>query len=118
MTPAEQARWAAVEASFHDRPVTDLAQAWVEAELRVIEAAESVKAWADAQGLAALARLHEAVGMVVQEQADMLSMYDHDVVVLRGGDRRDDDRRRGRGGARDRAVRRPRRCPARARPRP
>jgi hypothetical protein len=80
VTPAERARWAAVEASFHDLPVTDLAQAWVEAELRVIEAAESVKAWADAQGLAALARLHEAVGMVVQEQADTMSMYDSNVV--------------------------------------
>ena len=79
-TPAERSRWAAVEASFHDRPVTDLAQAWVEEELRVIEAAESVKAWADAQGLAALRRLHEAVGMVVQEQADSISMYDDGVL--------------------------------------
>ena len=79
-TPAERARWAAGEASFHDRPVTDLAQAWVEEELRVIEAVESVKAWADAQGLAALRRLHEAVGMVVQEQADVLSMYEDGAV--------------------------------------
>ncbi|MFI5073878.1 MAG: hypothetical protein ACHP7G_02495, partial [Actinomycetales bacterium] len=79
-TPAERARWGAVEASFHDRPVTDLAQAWVEEELRVIEAAEAVKAWADAQGLAALRRLHEAVGMVVQEQADSISMYDDGVL--------------------------------------
>ena len=79
-TPAERARWATVEASFHDRPVTDLAQAWVEEELRVIEAAEAVKAWADAQGLAALRRLHEAVGMVVQEQADTISMYDDGVL--------------------------------------
>ena len=78
--PAERARWAAVEASFHDRPVTGLAQAWVEEELRVIEAAESVKAWADAQSLAALRRLHEAVGMVVQEQADTISMYDDGVL--------------------------------------
>jgi hypothetical protein len=30
VAPAELARWAAVEASFADRPVTDLAQAWVE----------------------------------------------------------------------------------------
>ena len=60
--------------------MTDLAQAWVEEELRVIEAAESVKAWADAQGLAALRRLHEAVGMVVQEQADSISMYDDGVL--------------------------------------
>src|SRR6478736_5977311 len=66
-TPAERARWAAVEASFHDRPVTDLAQA-------------SVKAWADAQGLAALALLREAVGMVVQEQTDTISMYDDGVL--------------------------------------
>jgi hypothetical protein len=79
-TPAELARWAAVEASFHDRPVTDLAQAWVEEELRLIEAAESVKAWADAQSLAALRRLHEAVGMVVQEQADTISVYGNDMV--------------------------------------
>ena len=78
-TPAERARWAAVEASFHDRPVTDLARAWVEEELRVIEAVESVKAWADAQSLAALRRLHEAVGMVVQEQTDTISMYDDGV---------------------------------------
>ena len=81
-TPAERARWAAVEALFHDRPVTDLAQAWVEEELRVIEAAESVKAWADAQGLAALARLREAVGMVVQEQTDTISMYDDGVLRM------------------------------------
>ena len=79
-TLAERARWAAVDASFHDAPVTDLAQAWVEEELRVIEAAESLKAWADAQGLAALRRLHEAVGMVVQEQADSISMYTNDAV--------------------------------------
>ena len=79
-TPAEKARWAAGEASFHDAPVTDLAQAWVEEELRVIEAAESLKAWADAQALAALRRLHEAVGMVVQEQADSISMYSNDVM--------------------------------------
>ena len=80
VTPAETARWAAVDASFHDAPVTDLAQAWVEEELRVIEATESLKAWADAQGLAALRRLHEAVGMVVQEQADSISMYSNDSV--------------------------------------
>src|SRR4051794_38394609 len=49
VAPAELARWAAVEASFADRPVTELAQAWVEEELRVVEAAEAVKAWADAR---------------------------------------------------------------------
>ena len=76
---AELARWAAVEASFADRPVTDLAQSWVEEELRVVEAAEAVKAWADARSLAALRRLHEAVGMVVQEQADLVSIYGSDV---------------------------------------
>ncbi len=80
VAPAELARWAAVEASFADRPVTDLAQAWVEQELRVVEAAEAVKAWADARTLAALRRLHEAVGMVVQEQADLVSMYGNDMV--------------------------------------
>ncbi len=80
VTPAESARWATGEASFHDRPVTDLAQAWVAEELRVIEAVESLKAWADAQGLAALRRLHEAVGMVVQEQADVLSIYEDGAV--------------------------------------
>jgi hypothetical protein len=80
-TDAERARWAAVEASFHDRPVTDLAQAWVEQELRVIETAETLKAWADALSLTAMRRLHEAVGMVVQEQADTISvMYDNDAV--------------------------------------
>lgn len=78
--PAELARWAAVEASSVDRPVTDLAQAWVEQELRVIEAAEAVKGWADARSLAALRRLHEAAGMVVQEQADTISMYGNDMV--------------------------------------
>jgi hypothetical protein len=76
---AEVARWAAVEVSFHDHPVSDLAQAWVEEELRLVEAVESVKAWADAQGLAALRRLHEAVGMIVQENADAFALYDHDV---------------------------------------
>lgn len=35
----------------------------------VIEAAEVVKAWVDAQALAALARLHEATGLVVEENA-------------------------------------------------
>ena len=82
-TPGERARWAAVEASFHDAPVTDLVRAWVEEELRVIEAAESLKAFADAQALAALRRLHEAVGMVVQEQADSISMYSNDVCHTR-----------------------------------
>jgi hypothetical protein len=45
-----------------------------------VEAAEAVKAWADARSLAALRRLHEAVGMVVQEQADIVSIYGTDVV--------------------------------------
>ena len=106
-TPAERARWAAVDASFHDAPVTDLAQAWVEEELRVIEAAESLKAWADAQGLAALRRLHEAVGMVVQEQADSISMYTNDAVSYQAVAAETTDGRRGRGGAGDRAAGRP-----------
>ena len=76
---AETARWAAVDASFHDRPVSDLAQAWVEQELRVLDEVEAVKSQADAVGLAALRRLHEAVGMVVQENADWRSLYDHNV---------------------------------------
>jgi hypothetical protein len=71
----EEARWAAVEASFHDRPGLDLAQAWADAELRVIEAAEAVKAWADFQGLSALRRLHEAVRMVVQENVEEIGHY-------------------------------------------
>ena len=77
---AETARWAALDASFHDRPVTDLAQAWVEQELRILEEVEAIKSRADAVGLAALRRLHEAIGMVVQENADWRSVYDHDVV--------------------------------------
>ncbi|HEU4329812.1 MAG TPA: HNH endonuclease [Lapillicoccus sp.] len=76
---AEQARWAAVEASFHDQPVSTLAGDWVAEELRVIEAVEVVKAWADARGLAALRRLHEAVGMVVQENADWMAQSDGDI---------------------------------------
>ena len=76
---AETARWAAVEASFHDRPVSEPAQAWVERELRVLEAVEAAKSRADAIGLAALRRLHEAVGMVVQEKADWISLYDRDL---------------------------------------
>jgi hypothetical protein len=73
-SPVEQARWAAVDASFH-HPALDLAQAWVEAELRVIEAAEAVKAWADFQGLTALRRLHEATGMVVRENVEEIGRY-------------------------------------------
>jgi hypothetical protein len=79
-TPAEQARWAAVEASFHDRPALDLSQAWAAEELRVIQAAEAVKAWADFQGLGALRRLHEAVGMVVRENVEEIGHYTADAV--------------------------------------
>ncbi len=68
-TPAEQARWAALDASALDLPVWEPCGAWVEQELRVIEAAERLKAWADAQGLSALRRLHEAVGIMVRETA-------------------------------------------------
>ena len=74
-SPVEEARWAAVDASFHDHPALDLAQAWVEAELRVIEAAEAVKAWADFQGLTAQRRLHEATGMVVRENVEEIGHY-------------------------------------------
>ncbi len=69
----EEARWAALDASFLDQPVWEPAGVWVEEELKVIEAAERVKAWADAQGLAALRRLHEGVGMVVRANADLVN---------------------------------------------
>ena len=98
--------------------MTDLAQAWVEEELRVIEAAESVKAWADAQSLAALRRLHEAVGMVVQEQADAISMYDNDAVSYSAVVAETVTATVDEGGASDRAVGKPGRRSARARPRP
>jgi hypothetical protein len=64
-----------VEASFHDRPALVLSQAWAAEELRVIEAAEAVKAWADLQGLNALRRLHDAVGMVVRENVEKIGHY-------------------------------------------
>ncbi|MEP6629064.1 MAG: DUF222 domain-containing protein [Lapillicoccus sp.] len=73
---AERARWAALDASFLDQPVWEPAGAWVEEELKVIEAVERVKAWADAQGLAALRRLHEGVRMVVRANADLVGPHD------------------------------------------
>jgi hypothetical protein len=69
------ARLAVRKAAFAERPVTELAQAWAAEELKIVEAAETVKAWADAQALAALRRLHEAVGLVVEENADNISYY-------------------------------------------
>jgi hypothetical protein len=75
-SPAEQARWAALDASFLDRPVWEPAGTWVEQELVVIEAAERLKAWADAQALAALRRLHEAVGLVVRENAALMGPHE------------------------------------------
>ncbi|MEO8828027.1 HNH endonuclease signature motif containing protein [Lapillicoccus sp.] len=46
------------------------ATAWAGRELTVMEAVERVKAWADAQGLAALARLREAIHDRCQAVAD------------------------------------------------
>jgi hypothetical protein len=46
--------------------VGDVPQAWVEEELRLLEAVEQVKAWLDFQGLAALRRLREAMGELVR----------------------------------------------------
>ena len=44
------------------RSVRELPTEWIAEELALIEAVERVKAWADFEGLAALARLREAVG--------------------------------------------------------
>src|SRR5512133_3719288 len=56
------ASWAVQTAVWADRRIDDDdAVGWVEDELRVIEAVERVKAWADFQGLAALQRMREAV---------------------------------------------------------
>ena len=53
-----------------DHRVGDLPQAWIEEELRLLEAVEQVKAWLDFQGLAALRRLREAVGELVRDRDD------------------------------------------------
>ncbi|HEU4999259.1 MAG TPA: HNH endonuclease [Lapillicoccus sp.] len=66
------ARWGVRAAVLVDRPVDDdQAQQWVEEELRVLEAVETVKAWADAVGLGALRRLREAVGEQVRALDDL-----------------------------------------------
>jgi hypothetical protein len=57
-----EAGWAVRSAVLADRRVGDLAEGWVEEELRVLEAVERVKAWAEFVGLGALRRLREAVG--------------------------------------------------------
>ncbi len=44
---------------------------WVEEELRVLEAVERVKAWAELVGLGALRRLREAVGERVRDLDDL-----------------------------------------------
>ncbi|MEP6631437.1 MAG: HNH endonuclease [Lapillicoccus sp.] len=55
------AQWAVQSAVLADHRVGELPEAWVEQELKVLEAVERLKAWADSRGLAALRRLHEAV---------------------------------------------------------
>lgn len=79
-------RCAVAEAAWADRPMGAAANQWVADELVVVEAAEKVKSWADARALAALARLHEAVGLVVEENAASTAFYvagamDHAAVV-------------------------------------
>ncbi|HEU4330033.1 MAG TPA: hypothetical protein VFR40_02890 [Lapillicoccus sp.] len=51
------------------------AQQWVEEELKVIEAVEVVKAWADAVGLGALRRLREVVGEQVRALDDLSARH-------------------------------------------
>lgn len=65
------AEWRAVQDQLGDRPAAqeDLA-VWVESEMQVVEAVETLQAWADAHGLAALARMHQAVGSQCQILAD------------------------------------------------
>ncbi len=67
------ASWAVQTAVWADRRIDDDdAAAWVEEELRVIEAVETVKAWADFQGLTALRRMREAVHEQVRAHNDDL----------------------------------------------
>lgn len=56
------AHWAVTSAVLSGRSVRELPTEWIAEELVLIEAVERVKAWADFEGLAALARLREAVG--------------------------------------------------------
>ena len=68
------ASWAVQTAVWADRRIDDDdAAVWVEEELRVIEAVEKVKAWADFQGLAALRRMREAVHEQVRAQTTIWS---------------------------------------------
>jgi hypothetical protein len=66
------AGWAVRSAVLADRRVGDLAEGWVEEELRVLEAVEVVKAWAEFVGLGALRRLREAVGERVRDLDDLV----------------------------------------------
>jgi hypothetical protein len=67
------ASWAVQTAVWADRRIDDDdAAAWVEEELRVVEAVEKVKAWVDVQGLAALRRMREAVHEQVRAHNDDL----------------------------------------------
>lgn len=67
------ASWAVQTAVWADRRIDDDdAAVWVEEELRVMEAVEKVKAWADFQGLAALRRMGEAVREQVRAHNDDL----------------------------------------------
>lgn len=67
------AAWAVQSAVFADRQVNeDDAAAWVETELRIVEAVETVKAWADFQGLGALERIREAVYEQVRARNDQM----------------------------------------------
>jgi hypothetical protein len=76
------ASWAVQTAVWADRRIDDDdAAVWVEEELRVIEAVEKVKAWADFQGLAALRRMREAVHEQVRAHNDDLEHL-HQAPVL------------------------------------
>ncbi len=65
-----EAGWAVRSAVLADRRVGDLAEGWVEEELRVLEVMERVKAWVEFVGLGALRRLREAVGERVRDLDD------------------------------------------------
>ena len=70
------ARWGVRSAVLIDHRVDhDQAQHWVEEELKVLEAVEAVKAWADAVGLGALRRLREAVGEQVRMVDDLSARF-------------------------------------------
>lgn len=71
------ARWAMQEAVWADRPREALVPGWVAEELALLQAVERVKAWADAQGLVALARLREAVEREVSDRHYTLASEGH-----------------------------------------